>query len=239
LSISRCIDWFVLVYYRVYDFHCAVLSTQPADSNKPFVGRLNVDCIPPPHTVASIKRCISKLEHIPKPEACQLFASISSEYPMSGGHISILTSDHHGSTPGDPMAFVKLTEDTPTISPNDRLGYTPQSPTAVVETHSTWSRVLRVKYSEGKLNFQLYKSFHVQLLPHTQSPISSIRCGYESQRARWYAPFMMNLGNNNGICQTAVSSNLPPSGIRIMPLTISAKKPQISTHIRLSMQRGK
>jgi hypothetical protein len=38
----------------------------------------------------------------------QLFTSISSESPIGEGHVSLLTSDHPGSAPEDPMAFVEL-----------------------------------------------------------------------------------------------------------------------------------
>jgi hypothetical protein len=85
-----------------------VKSKQPADSNDPYVGCINVDSIPPPHAAASIMRCISKIEELDNTWQSQLFTNISSESPISEGHVSILTSDRPGSTPEDPMAFVEL-----------------------------------------------------------------------------------------------------------------------------------
>jgi hypothetical protein len=53
-------------------------------------------------------RCISKIEKLNNNLQSQLFTSISSESPMSEGHVSILTSDRPGFTLEDPMAFVEL-----------------------------------------------------------------------------------------------------------------------------------
>jgi len=95
------------IYYQVYKTR-AVRSKQPANSNDPYVGRINVDCVPPPHTAASIMRCISKIEELDYSLQSQLFTDISSESPIGEGHVSILTSDCPGSTPDDPMAFVEM-----------------------------------------------------------------------------------------------------------------------------------
>jgi hypothetical protein len=94
------------VYYRVYGSHTAVPSKHPVDSNEPSVGRINVNCIPPPHTAKSIIRCISKIEKVEKFGILRLFTSISDESPIGDGHVSILTSNRPGPTPEEPMAFV-------------------------------------------------------------------------------------------------------------------------------------
>ena len=96
----------MVVYYRVYKDSLAVRSMRPADINDPLVGRLNIDSIPPPHTATSIKRCISQLEGLDNWEEWQLFINILSESPMGNEHISLLTSDHPGSTPDDSIAIV-------------------------------------------------------------------------------------------------------------------------------------
>jgi hypothetical protein len=94
------------LYYQVYKAHGAIPSKQPADSNDPFVGRISIDSIPPPHTAATILRCISKAEELPNSRKSQLFTSISSESPIGDAHVSMLTGDRPGSTPDDPMAFL-------------------------------------------------------------------------------------------------------------------------------------
>jgi hypothetical protein len=94
------------IYYRVYKQHGAVLSKQPADPNKPSVGRISVDSVPPPHTAESIMRCISKMEGLDNSKTSQLFIDISSESPIGDGLVSILSSDRPGFMPENPMAFV-------------------------------------------------------------------------------------------------------------------------------------
>lgn len=92
----------------MYKQYGAVLSRQPADSSDPYVGRISVDSVPPPHTAVSIMRCISKTEELANSKKSQLFINISSDSPIGDGHVSILASDCPGCTPEDPMAFVEL-----------------------------------------------------------------------------------------------------------------------------------
>jgi hypothetical protein len=88
----------------------AVISKRPVDSNSRYLGSINVDCIPPPHTAKSITRCISKIEKVDKFGIPQLFTSMSDESPIGDGHVSILTSNRPGPTPEEPMAFVVRTK---------------------------------------------------------------------------------------------------------------------------------
>jgi len=96
------------IYYRVYNKRGIVLSKQPADSNDPYVGRISVDHIPPPHTAVSVMRCISRIEELDNTWQSQLlFSSTSSESSISEvEHVPIFSSDRPGSTPEDPMAIV-------------------------------------------------------------------------------------------------------------------------------------
>jgi hypothetical protein len=97
-----------LVYYRVYKPSGAIWSKRPADSNRPSIGRITVDSVPPPHTAASIMRYISTTEQLGNSAASQLFISTFNESPIGEEHVLILTGNHPGSTPEDPMAFVAL-----------------------------------------------------------------------------------------------------------------------------------
>jgi len=131
------------LYYQVYKGHGAVLSKQPASSNDPYVGCIRADSVPPPHTTASIMRCISKGEGLDNSKQSQLFANISSRLPMGEGYVSILTNNHAGSTPEDPMAYVEL--------PTPAIVQPPTSehlPNPVVPTpYSTFSKRMRATIS--------------------------------------------------------------------------------------------
>ena len=115
-----------------------MLSKHPADSNKPSVGRINVDSIPPPHTAESIMRCISKVEEL-STKNVQLFNSISSEFPIGDGHVSILSDDCPGSTPEDPLVFV--------IEPVMPM---PSSTSVAVPLDPTFKKRLRVTRVQGE-----------------------------------------------------------------------------------------
>jgi len=110
------------LYYRVYKTSGAVRSKQPADSNDPSIGRISVDSVPPPHTAASIMRCISKTEKLEYSNGSQLFIDPFSESPIGEEHVSILTGDPPGSTPENPMAFVE--DPHPTFNKRMRVLYT-------------------------------------------------------------------------------------------------------------------
>ena len=77
------------------------------DEDSPSLGRIRGDSIAPPHTPASIKRRISRVEETPELANADLFADISSETPMKDGHISILGTDGPGLSPDEPMAIVQ------------------------------------------------------------------------------------------------------------------------------------
>ena len=101
------------MYYRVYIKGHAVKSKKPADSAKPLVGRINVDSVPPPHTAASIIRCISKTEQLANLKYPQLYFNTESGSPIGDEHVSILTDSRPGSTAEDPIAFVESPDPPP------------------------------------------------------------------------------------------------------------------------------
>jgi len=111
-----------------------VLSKHPADPSKPSVGRINVDSIPPPHTAESMMRCISKIEELDNSKQSKLFIDVSSEFPIGDGHVSMLSSDRPGSSPGKPMAFV--------VEPI--LGVPSPAPVVVPIPYPTFKKRIRV-----------------------------------------------------------------------------------------------
>ena len=79
------------------------------DPKEPSLGRIRVDSVAPPHTPASIKRCISRVERNPVlawPGHADLFADTSCETPLKEGHISLRRCP--GLNPNEPMAIVQL-----------------------------------------------------------------------------------------------------------------------------------
>jgi len=81
-------------------------SKQPADADNPFVGRINVHSIAPPHTATSIMKCICSAEGLNYEPVSQLFVNVTAENPIGCEHLSIFGNDRPGLTPEDPMAFV-------------------------------------------------------------------------------------------------------------------------------------
>lgn len=70
-------------------------------------GRTNANLVAPPHTVASIKRHLSRVEDIAGYACIKLFCDTSSAEPLDDNSIiPILTGAGPGSTPGAPIALV-------------------------------------------------------------------------------------------------------------------------------------
>jgi hypothetical protein len=95
------------VYYLLYADDCGVPSKVAFDEEVTYLGRIQCDSVAPPHTLASIKRHISRVEETPELANADLFADISSDAPLKEGNISILGTDVPGLSPHDPMAVVQ------------------------------------------------------------------------------------------------------------------------------------
>lgn len=99
------------VYYRIYTENGAILSKQAIGSQCPSLGRINVEAIVPPSTIAHIKRCIAKAEQLGDVPSNELFVDMASKLPMpEDEYMSMSASDHPGSTPEDPMAYVHFSK---------------------------------------------------------------------------------------------------------------------------------
>ena len=77
------------------------------DPEEPSLGRIQIDSISPPHSPATIKACISRVEKIPELAYANLFADISSNHPLKESYISILRNDCPGLSPKKPMVIVQ------------------------------------------------------------------------------------------------------------------------------------
>ena len=95
------------VYYLLYSTNYEMASKIAFDPEEPSLGRIQVNSIAPPHSSASIKRCISRVERNPALLwNADLFVDTSCDTPLKGGHVSILRTDGPGLTPNEPMAIV-------------------------------------------------------------------------------------------------------------------------------------
>ena len=95
------------VYYQVYANNSDVPSKVAFDEEEPSLGRIRCDSVASPHTLASIKRHISRVEETPELANADLFADISSDAPLKEGNILILGTDCPGLSPDEPMAIVQ------------------------------------------------------------------------------------------------------------------------------------
>ena len=95
------------MYYLLYADDCGVPSKVAFDAGEPSLGRIPAFFVSPPHSLASIKRCISRVERNPALAQADIFADISCVAPLKEGHISILGTDGPGLSPDEPMAIVQ------------------------------------------------------------------------------------------------------------------------------------
>jgi hypothetical protein len=110
---SRMVNSFVLVYYRMYTPKGDIPSKHPIDPDDPSLAHFDTTLVAPPYTNDLIKHPISRVEENPRLVDSQLLADMWSESPMDSSHIPILSENHPGRTPEDPMAIVQteLSED--------------------------------------------------------------------------------------------------------------------------------
>ena len=96
------------MYYLLYADEYEMPSKVAIDPEEPCLGRIRADSVTPPHSPASIKRCISRVERTPALADADLFADISCDTPLEEGHISIFSTDGPGLSPNKPMAIVQM-----------------------------------------------------------------------------------------------------------------------------------
>ena len=95
------------MYYQVYANNSDIPSKVAFNPDEPTLGRIRADSVTPPHSLASIKRRISRVEEIPALVHAHMYADISSDIPLKEGPISIHGTDGPGLSPNDPMAIVQ------------------------------------------------------------------------------------------------------------------------------------
>jgi hypothetical protein len=99
---------FSKVYYLLYADDHGMSSKVAVDPEEPWLGRIRAESIAPPHTPASIKLHISRVERTPELASANLFEDISCDTPLTEGHISIIHTNGPGLSPNKPMALVQV-----------------------------------------------------------------------------------------------------------------------------------
>lgn len=100
------------VFYRMYTDYVAIPSRRPVYSCDQYLGRILATDVAPPHTAASIKRHICKMEAVGNTSPATIFIPVFSQSPMNDTeYVPILDESCPGSTPDAPLALVvKLSE---------------------------------------------------------------------------------------------------------------------------------
>ncbi|EDR07197.1 uncharacterized protein LACBIDRAFT_328212 [Laccaria bicolor S238N-H82] len=99
------------VYYRLYTKLGAFESNHTLYQNDRFIGRIPSKLFAPPHTVASIKRSLCKLEGLLDPDKALVFAPLSSPAPKEDStRLSLNALSGPGLSELDPIALVVESE---------------------------------------------------------------------------------------------------------------------------------
>jgi hypothetical protein len=95
------------VYYRIFTADGAIPSNRPADEQNPWLGCIEAVHITPPQTVASIIRCMCKVEQIARFHFAKLFLFDATAVQMDEKEaLSILSGSGPGSDITRPLALV-------------------------------------------------------------------------------------------------------------------------------------
>ena len=93
------------MYYVLYANDYEKPSKVAFDPENPSLGCIRADFVVPPHSLATLKRCISRAEGTPALVHADIFMDISSDTPLKEGPISILGTDCPGLSLEKPMAI--------------------------------------------------------------------------------------------------------------------------------------
>jgi len=94
-------------YYRLYTTEGPLESNNPIFSNDRFISRISSKSVRPPHTVASLKRYVCKIEGVEGPEKGALYLSLSEEKPLDdSARLALRGNSGPGSSEVDPVVFV-------------------------------------------------------------------------------------------------------------------------------------
>ena len=161
------------MYYLLYANDYEIPSKVAIDPEEPSLGRIRADFVAPPHSPATIKRCISRVEKTPELACADIFADISCNTPLKEGHISILGTDCPGLSQTEPMAIVL----NPSL-PDGR--YFIKNRAADIYWNAWTNPIKTVHFSSVPSTASLDVN-HVQVIEH--SPI--IKCSEDNSLSKW------------------------------------------------------
>ena len=95
------------VYYRLYTKEGPLISNNPIFSSDRSLSRILSKSVRPPHTAASLKRYVCKIEGMDSPEKVALCLSLSEKKPVDdSARLALKGSSGPGSSEADPVVFV-------------------------------------------------------------------------------------------------------------------------------------
>ena len=99
------------MHYRLYTKLGAFESNHALYHNDRFIGRIPSKLFAPPHTVASIKRSLCRLECLSEPDKALIFTPLSSPAPKEdSARLSLNATSRPGLSEHDPIALVVESE---------------------------------------------------------------------------------------------------------------------------------
>jgi len=119
------------VYYRPYHEDGAIESRSPAYSNDRFVGRILSKAVTPPHTAASLKNHLCKVEGFSGSENAYLYSSLLSQTILdNSSRLALMNRYGPRSSEKEPMVLlIKNAEKRSTGGPQTPAGL-PENPLA-------------------------------------------------------------------------------------------------------------
>ncbi|KIJ97328.1 hypothetical protein K443DRAFT_254263 [Laccaria amethystina LaAM-08-1] len=138
------------VYYRLYTKLGAFESNHALYCNDRFIGRIPSKSFAPPHTVASIKWSLCKLEGLSEPDKALVFIPLSSPLPKEdSARFSLYAPSGPGLSEQDPIVLVVESEKrTKEVSQLDKLPERPDD----IDIHYIYYRVYSSEGGDKKAN---------------------------------------------------------------------------------------
>ncbi|EDR06236.1 uncharacterized protein LACBIDRAFT_329075 [Laccaria bicolor S238N-H82] len=127
----KFIGWSRRIYYRPYQEDGAIESRSPAYSNDRFIGRILSKAVTPPHTAASLKSHLCKIEGFSGSENAHLYSSLLSQTILdNSSRLALMNRHGPGSSEKEPMVLlIKNVEKRSTGGPQTPAGL-PENPLA-------------------------------------------------------------------------------------------------------------
>ena len=95
------------VYYRLFTTEGPLETNNPIFSNDGFISLISSKSVRPPHTAASLKKCVCKIEDLEGLEKSTLYPSLSETKPLNDStRLTLRGTSGPGSSEVDPVVFI-------------------------------------------------------------------------------------------------------------------------------------